>query len=87
MYLPSFQILLCIYNLLSILQEKVSEEDRKKVIDKCDEMIKWLDQNQSAEKHEFEDRVSFAYIWMFSVGCFRREFNRFWLLYSDAETK
>jgi L1 cell adhesion molecule like protein len=36
------------------LKDKISEEDRKKITDKCDETIKWLDGNQSAEKDEFE---------------------------------
>jgi molecular chaperone DnaK (HSP70) len=31
------------------VKEKISEEDRKKISDKCDEAIKWLDANQLAE--------------------------------------
>ena len=36
------------------VKDKVSEEDRTKVIDKCKEVIDWLDKNQLAEKPEFE---------------------------------
>uniref|UniRef100_A0A914XDR5 Heat shock protein 70 n=1 Tax=Plectus sambesii TaxID=2011161 RepID=A0A914XDR5_9BILA len=36
------------------IKEKISEEDRKKISDKCEEVIKWLDGNQAAEKEEFE---------------------------------
>ena len=38
------------------LKDKISEEDQKKIVEKCDEMIHWLDGNQSAEKEEFESR-------------------------------
>lgn len=38
------------------LKDKISEEDKKIVLDKCDEVIRWLDGNQSAEKEEFEDK-------------------------------
>jgi len=38
------------------LKDKVSASDRKLINDKCDETIKWLDANQTAEKDEFEDR-------------------------------
>ncbi len=31
------------------VKDKISEEDRKKIADKCDEAIKWLDANQLAE--------------------------------------
>ena len=31
------------------VKDKISEEDRKKISDKCDEAIKWLDANQLAE--------------------------------------
>ncbi|KHJ76645.1 hypothetical protein OESDEN_23735, partial [Oesophagostomum dentatum] len=36
------------------LKDKISADDRKKIIDKCDEVIRWLDGNQTAEKDEFE---------------------------------
>ena len=36
------------------VKDKVSEEDRQTVIDKCKEAIDWLDKNQTAEKEEFE---------------------------------
>merc|ERR1719494_1134922 len=28
------------------VKDKISEEDRKTVVDKCEEIIKWLDENQ-----------------------------------------
>ncbi len=31
------------------VKDKISEEDKKKITDKCDEAIKWLDANQLAE--------------------------------------
>jgi len=36
------------------LKDKISEEDKKAVLDKCKEVIDWLDMNQSATKEEFE---------------------------------
>ena len=36
------------------VKDKVSEEDRQTVINKCKEAIDWLDKNQTAEKDEFE---------------------------------
>jgi len=38
------------------LADKLSEEDKKKINDKCTETLSWLESNQSAEKEEFEDR-------------------------------
>jgi len=38
------------------LKSKVSAADRTLINDKCDETIKWLDANQTAEKDEFEDK-------------------------------
>jgi len=38
------------------VKDKIPEEDRKTVMDKCEEVIKWLDANQLAEKEEFEDK-------------------------------
>jgi len=32
------------------------ENDRKTVVEKCNETIKWLDANQLAEKEEYEDK-------------------------------
>ena len=34
----------------------MAEDDRKTVMDKCNDLIKWLDANQLAEKEEFEDK-------------------------------
>merc|ERR1712150_394294 len=36
------------------LKDKISEEDKKTVLDKTNEVLTWLDNNQSAEKDEFE---------------------------------
>jgi L1 cell adhesion molecule like protein len=38
------------------VKDKIPEEERKTVMDKCEEVIKWLDANQLAEKEEFEDK-------------------------------
>jgi len=38
------------------VKDKIPEPDRKLIVDKCDETIKWLDANQSADKDEFEDK-------------------------------
>ncbi len=32
------------------IKGKLDESERKKIVEKCDETIKWLDANQSAEK-------------------------------------
>merc|ERR1739838_697332 len=38
------------------VKDKLEEDDKKKIVDKCDEMIKWLDANQLAEVEEFNDK-------------------------------
>jgi len=38
------------------LKDKISESDRKTINDKCDEAIKWLDMNQTADKDEYADK-------------------------------
>ncbi|ODM94904.1 Heat shock 70 kDa protein cognate 4 [Orchesella cincta] len=38
------------------VKEKIPEDDRKTVLDKCNDVIRWLDANQLAEKEEFEDK-------------------------------
>ncbi|XP_008307673.1 heat shock cognate 70 kDa protein-like [Cynoglossus semilaevis] len=47
------------FNIKSTLEDKnmkgkISDEDKEKMLDKCKEVISWLDRNQSAEKEEFE---------------------------------
>merc|ERR1712121_408132 len=37
-------------------KDKISEDDRKAISDKCDEAIKWLDANQLAEVEEFNEK-------------------------------
>jgi len=39
------------------LKDKISEEDKKKILEKCNEIIHWLDANQTAEKDEFESQL------------------------------
>ncbi|EHB03855.1 Heat shock cognate 71 kDa protein [Heterocephalus glaber] len=36
------------------LQGKINDEDKQKILDKCNEIINWVDKNQTAEKEEFE---------------------------------
>lgn len=36
------------------LQGKISDEDKTKILEKCNEVIGWLDKNQTAEKEEYE---------------------------------
>ncbi|GAA6102943.1 heat shock cognate 71 kDa protein [Tachysurus ichikawai] len=36
------------------LKDKISPEDKKTILDKCNEIIAWLDRNQTAEKEEYE---------------------------------
>lgn len=38
------------------VKDKIPEDDRKTVLDKCNDVIRWLDANQLAEKEEFEDK-------------------------------
>ncbi|KRF99850.1 uncharacterized protein Dwil_GK27741, partial [Drosophila willistoni] len=37
--------------------DKLSVTDKTSVIEKCDETIKWLDTNTTAEKEEFEHKL------------------------------
>ena len=38
------------------VKDKIPEDDRKKVLDKVQDVIKWLDNNQLADKEEFEHK-------------------------------
>lgn len=38
------------------LKDKISADDREKVLEKCNEIIKWIDGNQLADKEEFEHK-------------------------------
>jgi L1 cell adhesion molecule like protein len=38
------------------LKDKIEENDKKTIEDQCDEVIHWLDANQSAEKEEYEEK-------------------------------
>jgi len=49
------------FNMKSTMDEEkvksaISESDKKKIEDACDECIKWLDANQMGEKDEYEDK-------------------------------
>merc|ERR1712172_244264 len=49
------------FNMKSTMEEEkvksaISESDKKKIEDACDECIKWLDGNQMGEKDEYEDK-------------------------------
>merc|ERR1712240_954727 len=49
------------FNMKSTMDEEkvksaISDSDKKKIEDKCDECIKWLDANQLAEKEEYEEK-------------------------------
>lgn len=36
------------------LKDKISDEDKQKILDKCSEVLRWIDANSLAEKEEFE---------------------------------
>jgi len=38
------------------LKDKISADDKKTIVDKCNETISWLDSNQLAEQEEFEHK-------------------------------
>jgi len=38
------------------VKDKIPEEDRKKILDKVQDTIRWLDTNQLADKEEFEHK-------------------------------
>nr|AEM65178.1 heat shock protein 70 [Kryptolebias marmoratus] len=38
------------------LRDKLSQEDKKKVVDKCQETISWLEDNQLADKQEYQHK-------------------------------
>ncbi|XP_046982792.1 heat shock 70 kDa protein cognate 4 isoform X1 [Schistocerca americana] len=38
------------------LKDKISDSDKQTILDKCNEVIRWLDANQLAEKEEFEEK-------------------------------
>ncbi|XP_078422573.1 heat shock 70 kDa protein 1A-like [Cetorhinus maximus] len=40
------------------MRNKISEVDKKKIIDRCNQAILWLENNQMAEKEEFEYQLS-----------------------------
>lgn len=42
------------------LKDKISVEDKKTILDKCKEIIQWLNTHQTAEKEEFESQLKEA---------------------------
>merc|ERR1712060_279994 len=38
------------------LKDKISDDDKQKINEKCEEAIKWLDANQTAEEDEYKDK-------------------------------
>jgi len=38
------------------LKDKITAEEKETIVKKCDEIMKWLDANQLAEKEEFDDK-------------------------------
>uniref|UniRef100_A0A915JBI1 Heat shock protein 70 n=1 Tax=Romanomermis culicivorax TaxID=13658 RepID=A0A915JBI1_ROMCU len=40
--------------------DKISDSDRKVILDKCQDIIHWLDGNQLAEKEEFDHKLKEA---------------------------
>lgn len=50
-------LFICIQAVEDAPADKLSEEDKKNVRDKCSEVLAWLDGNQLAEKDEFEDKL------------------------------
>jgi len=38
------------------IKDKISEDDKKAIVDKCNEVISWLDANQLAEEEEYKDK-------------------------------
>merc|ERR1711881_808488 len=38
------------------VKDKISEEERKTLVSKCEEVIRWIDANQAAEKDEYDDK-------------------------------
>merc|ERR1711992_175828 len=38
------------------LKDKISEDEKKTIMDKCNEIIAWLDANQTAEEDEYKDK-------------------------------
>merc|ERR1712126_645066 len=38
------------------LKDKISEDERKSIVSKCDDALSWLDSNQLADKDEFTDK-------------------------------
>merc|ERR1712213_226254 len=51
------------FNMKSTIEDenfkgKISDEDRSAIKEKCEEAIRWLDGNQTAEKEEYTDKLA-----------------------------
>ena len=51
------------FNMKSTIEDenfkgKISDEDRSAIKEKCEEAIRWLDSNQTAEKDEYADKLA-----------------------------
>lgn len=40
-----------------VVKDKIAEGDRKRIGDKCNDIIKWMDSNAAATKEEFEAKL------------------------------
>jgi len=38
------------------VRDKISEDDRKTIVDKCNEAVSWIDSNPDAGKEEYDKR-------------------------------
>lgn len=38
------------------MRDKILEDDRKIIVDKCNEVVSWIDSNLDASKEEYEKR-------------------------------
>uniref|UniRef100_A0A8C2VFU7 Heat shock cognate 71 kDa protein n=1 Tax=Chinchilla lanigera TaxID=34839 RepID=A0A8C2VFU7_CHILA len=49
----------CVFDMKAIIEDEklqgnINDEDKRKILDKCNEIINWLGKNQTVEKEEFE---------------------------------
>ena len=45
------------------LKDKIGKAERKTIMDKCNEVIAWLDANQTAEEDEYKDKQKEVHIY------------------------
>lgn len=56
--------------------DKISESEKKTLLDKCSDILKWLDNNLLAEKDEYE----------FKLKEFQKEAQPYMVIFSDFVT-